>query len=328
MLYVEHVNPVEHPEKSAVQFAQELVAQGAKVIIFTGYTMQADSVEFAQANPEIFVISVGGDQIWADGRNYSEIPNLANLMGRMEYGQMLAGCAAALTTQSGRIGYHDNSISDETRRLAASAYLGAKHCWSNYRGQDPAALKFRVAWRDKPAGPTDSSQGAVDLYANGYDIIISGTYDNEALAVAAQYQTAGQYARAFAYNSSRSCELNAEVCLGTAYFNWGPGYVALIKSAMDGTWQSVFRWNGPDWADINESETSAIGFIRGPALPLETGPAMDSFTLELANGLNLWAGPLNLQDDSPYLEAGETASDPQIWYLPQLLDGMEGQSTP
>ena len=51
-------------------------------------------------------------------------------MGRMEYGKMMAGCAAALTTKTGKIGYLGPLINDETRRLAASAYLGAKYCWT------------------------------------------------------------------------------------------------------------------------------------------------------------------------------------------------------
>jgi simple sugar transport system substrate-binding protein len=51
-----------------------------------------------------------------------------------------------------------------------------------------------------------------------------------------------------------------------------------------------------------------------------------AFIAELAGGLNLWTGPLNFQDGSAFLAEGETATDQQIWYLPQLLEGMEGQS--
>jgi simple sugar transport system substrate-binding protein len=48
----------------------------------------------------------------------------------------------------------------------------------------------------------------------------------------------------------------------------------------------------------------------------------------LAGGLNLWTGPINLQDGTAYLANGEVATDQQVWYLPQLLEGMEGQSVP
>ena len=50
--------------------------------------------------------------------------------------------------------------------------------------------------------------------------------------------------------------------------------------------------------------------------------------MALAGGLNLWVGPMNLQDGTPYLKDAEKATGQQIWYLPQLLEGMEGQSVP
>jgi len=55
---------------------------------------------------------------------------------------------------------------------------------------------------------------------------------------------------------------------------------------------------------------------------------LDKFTSELAGGLNLWTGPINLQDGSVYLKPGEIATDKQIWYTPQLFQGIEGQSVP
>ncbi len=37
-------------------------------------------------------------------------------------------------------------------------------------------------------------------------------------------------------------------------------------------------------------------------------------------------GPLNFQDGTAFLADGEAATDIQVWYLPQLLEGMEGRS--
>jgi simple sugar transport system substrate-binding protein len=95
---------------------------------------------------------------------------------------------------------------------------------------------------------------------------------------------------------------------------------------MDGSWKEGFQWNGPDWKDINNPDTSAVGFTKGKGLSADASTKLDGFIAELAGGLNLWKGPLNLQDKTVYLKDGETATDQQIWYLPQLLEGMEGQS--
>jgi len=69
-----------------------------------------------------------------------------------------------------------------------------------------------------------------------------------------------------------------------------------------------------------------IGFKKGDALGEEAATNLDAFIAELAGGLNLWTGPLNYQDGSVFLAEGETATMQQIWYLGQLLEGMEGQS--
>ena len=95
---------------------------------------------------------------------------------------------------------------------------------------------------------------------------------------------------------------------------------------MAGTWVSHFEWNAPDWKNINRADTSAVGFTKGKALSPKASPAVDKFVGELAKGLNLWKGPLALQDGTAYLAAGQAATDQQVWYLPQLLSGMEGQS--
>jgi len=115
------------------------------------------------------------------------------------------------------------------------------------------------------------------------------------------------------------------VCLGVPYFNWGPAYLNAAKSAMDGTWKNHFEWNGPDWKNINNLDTSAVGFVKGN-LSKPASAAVDRFIDELSKGLNLWVGPLNYQDGSVFLKKGEKQTDQQIWYLPQLLEGMEGQS--
>jgi len=35
---------------------------------------------------------------------------------------------------------------------------------------------------------------------------------------------------------------------------------------------------------------------------------------------------LNFQDGTEFLADGETATDVEIWYMPQLLEGIEGRS--
>jgi simple sugar transport system substrate-binding protein len=111
------------------------------------------------------------------------------------------------------------------------------------------------------------------------------------------------------------------------YFNWGPAYVKAIKAAQDGTYKQYWDWNGPDWKDINNPDTSAVGFVKGSALSADASAKVDTFIKGLADGsIVLFKGPLNYQDGSVYLKDGEVATDLRVWYMPQLLEGMEGPS--
>lgn len=330
MIYIDNANTSSRPGTTGVQLAEELLAQGAKLIIFNSDDMKADAIEFTKTHPEIPVIHASGDSAWADGKNFENLANMVNIMGRMEYGKMIAGCAAALTTQSGQIGYLGPLINDETRRLAASAYLGAKYCWETYRGNDPAALEFKVTWIgfwfNLPGITSDPTQVADDFYNSGFDVVMSGIDTTEALVEAGKMTESGKQSFAIPYDYEGACDENTAVCLGVPYFNWGPLYVKYITQAIEGNWATAFEWGGPDWADINNPDTSTVGFVKGTALSEEAAANLDSFIAELAGGLNLWTGPLNLQDGSAYLADGEVGTDVQVWYLPQLLEGMEGQS--
>ena len=312
------------------ELAADMVTKGAKVIIFNSDDQKDNAIKFAQEHPDIFVIHASGDSAWKEGKNYVELPNLKNIMGRMEYGKMIAGCAAALTTQTGKIGFLGPLINDETRRFAASAYLGAKYCWENYLEKDPADLEFKVTWIgfwfNIPGVTLDPTQVSDDFYNTGYDVIISSIDTTEALTEAKKFAADGKKVWAIPYDYAGACQGAEEVCLGVEYFNWGPAYVEAIKSAQNGTWKSSFELVGPDWKDINNRDTSAVGFNKGAALSADASAKIDQFISELGGGLNLWTGPINLQDGTPYLKEGEVASDLQIWYLPQLLEGMEGQS--
>jgi len=329
LVYIDKANSADRPGTTVSQLAESLVAQGAKLICFSSDDMSDEATKFAQAHKDIFVIMSSGDAVWKDGKNYKDMPNMINIMGKMEYMKMVAGVAAAMTTKTGKIGFLGPLINDETRRLAAAAYLGAKYAWVNYRKMDPAKLEFKVTWIgfwfNIPGVTSDPTQVADDFFNSGFDVVISGIDTTEAVAEAKKFRGQKKDVWAMPYDYKFAMDEGKDVCLGVPYFNWGPAYVTNVKAAMDGSWKSHFEWNDPDWKNINNPDTSAVGFINGTL----SGPAtyaVNKFIGELAAGLNLWKGPLNLQDKSSYLKSGQAATDLQIWYLPQLLEGMTGQS--
>jgi simple sugar transport system substrate-binding protein len=331
MIYVDNVNPGAKPGVTVPQVVDDLVSKGAKIIFTTSDDFKDGTLEAANKHPNMPFINVSGDHAWKEGKDFKAPKNLSNFMGRMEYGKMIAGCTAALTTKTGKIGYLGPLINDETRRLAASAYLGAKYTWTNILKRDPKKLKFKVTWIgfwfNIPGQTLDPAKVAADFYNTGYDVVISGIDTTEALIEANKRAKAGKKVWAIQYDYKDGCREGEDVCLGAPYFNWGPAYLKAMKLVMEVKWNQYWDWNGPDWKDINDPDSSAVGFMKGKALSQENAVKVDTFIKGLADGsIHLFKGPLQFQDGKVYLKEGEVATDLQVWYLPQLLKGMEGPS--
>jgi simple sugar transport system substrate-binding protein len=328
MIYIDKVNPADRPGVTIPQLVDDMAEKGAKLIIANSDDMKDGIREAARMHPEIHFIHISGDDVLT-----GKAPkNLSNLMGRMVYGKMMAGFVAAMTTRTGKIGYLGPLVNEETRRLAVSSYLGAKYAWEKVLKKDPAKLKFQVTWIgfwfNIPGVTADPSQVARNFFNTGYDVVLSGIDTTEAVVVARQIRNEGEKVWAVPYDYNGACQGADDVCLGVPYFNWGPGYVSFVKASMASKWTSKWVWLGPDWKDINNPDTSTVGFVAGPALSSSAKSALDTFIKDLGAGkADLFKGPLYYQDGSLFLKDNEIASDKQIWYMKQLLKGMSGESS-
>jgi simple sugar transport system substrate-binding protein len=313
------------------QVVEEMVAEGAQLIFTTSDAFEEDTTLVADKYPDIVFVNVSGDDVLTGEAS----ENIGNIMGEMEWGKEIAGCAAALATETGKIGYLGPLINHETRRLVASVYLGARYCYENYVGADPDDLEFTVTWIGNwvhiPGVTLDPTEESNRFFDRGFDVVISGIDTTEALVEAGRRAEEGEVVWAVPYDYEGACEEAPDVCLGVPYFNWGPAYVEAVQAVIDGTWEQSWDWNGPDWEDINNTETTAVGWIMGDALTEAQEAALDEFIDMLAevaaeDYFALWVGPLNLQDGTVLVEEGEIVDKMDVWYLEQLLEGMEGDS--
>jgi simple sugar transport system substrate-binding protein len=327
MVYVDQLNPGDRPEMTLQTAVAGLVAEGARLILVTSDDFGADTVLAAQTYPEVVFIHISGDHVLQ-----GEAPaNLGNLMSQMEYGKMIAGCAAALATQTGSVGYLGALINGETRRLVNATYLGARYCYDHLRPERPSGLQFNVEWIGFwfhiPGVTADPMLVAHEMIDSGVDVLLSGIDTTEAIVVTGERAGTGEAVLTVPYDYEGACNVAPEVCLGVPYFNWGPDYLQLAQEVKVGTWNQRWDWLPPHWPDINDPEQSPVGFLKGPALTGSLESQLDRFISGLADGsIALFRGPLNYQDGSVFLNPGETANDRQIWYMTQLLEGMEGFS--
>ncbi len=326
MIVFESLNPADKPEATVEGVVDDMVAQGATLIITTSDEFEEDTVGVAEKYPDVVFINASGDDVVTG----EAPPNEGNIMGRMEDMKAVAGCAAALATETGKLGYLGPLINFETRRLAASAYLGAKYCYENYRGLDPNDLQFTVTWIgfwfNIPGVTLDPTEVVTSFFDSGVDVVMSGIDTTEGIDVAGQRAARGENVWAVAYDYAGGCENAPDICLGVPYFNWGPAYLETATAVSQGTWTQSWDWNPPYWEDLTDNTKTAAGWVDGLGLGANADNLHD-FIAKLASGeVNVWTGPINLQDGSEYIPAGVQATDMEIWNLPLLLEGMEGPS--
>lgn len=326
MLFVESLNPDAQPDKSLGDVVDEMVAEGADMIFVTSDDFSADTTFTASRYPDLPFVHVSGDHALRDDAP----PNVGNYYARMMYGKMIAGCTAALATETGHIAYVGPLINGETRRLANAAFLGARYCYETYREQPPDSLQFDVEWVGFwfhiPGVTRDPAEITNELVNQGADVVMSGIDTTEPLRVVGTRAAEGETVWALPYDYEDACASAPDVCLGVPYFNWGPGYLRLAEQVISGEWQPTWEWEAPYWQDINDPDRSAVGFRRGAVLTAEQEVALDTFIQGLGNSsIVLFRGPLNFQN-GPFLRDGELATDEQLWESPQLIQGMEGLS--
>jgi simple sugar transport system substrate-binding protein len=177
-------------------------------------------------------------------------------------------------------------INFETRRLASSAYLGARYCYEKYVGGNPDKLKFNVTWIgfwfNIPGVTLDPTEETNAFFDNGSDVVISGIDTTEAIVVAGQRAKEGQSVWAIPYDFAGACDIAPDVCLGVPYFHWGPSYVNIVNAVKDGTYKQSWDLTNPDWTDLNNPDTSGVGFVKGSALSEKGSASLDSFIAEAA----------------------------------------------
>ncbi|NND03201.1 MAG: BMP family ABC transporter substrate-binding protein, partial [Acidimicrobiia bacterium] len=260
LISLDFINPADNPGLTPEGVAADMISQGADLVIFNSDDMRDGAFAAAEQNPDVPMVWVSGDSAWTDGKDYrADLTNLSNVWGQMIFGKMISGCAAALTTQTGSIGYLGPLTNDETRRLVNSAYLGARYCYENYRGEDPDTLEFNVTyigfWFEIPGVTLDATQVVNDLIDGGADVIMSGIDTTQALVRSGQRADAGEELWAIPYDYVDGCQEAPDICLGVPYFNWGPSYLEIAQSVIDGTYSAEWQWVGPDWDDLNNIDS-------------------------------------------------------------------------
>ncbi len=262
----------------AERVIRNLARKGFNAIITTSFGFMDPTEVVAEEFPDTYFIHVSGFK-----KNES---NFANLFGGMESMKYLVGMIAgarAAADGSNRIGYVAPFPIAEVIRHANAAALGMRKTCPECQMD----IRWIYTWFD----PSIEREAADSLMQAGATVVITGADTPGPVQVAGE---AGNWG--VGYDSSNACEIDPQHCLTTPYWNWGPQYVKLVTSMIDGSFV------GDDiYFDVDSGSLGLLGFMEGqePAagVPEEVIPQVRDLLAQMLAGefgrFDVFSGPIN-----------------------------------
>ena len=289
--HVENVS--EGPD--AARVIQQL-ARGGHDIIFT--------TSFGFMNPTLKVAKEFSKINFEHATGYKRDENVSTYSARFYEGRHIIGLIAGKMTKTNTIGYIASFPIPEVVRGINAAYLAAKSV-------NPQ-VKFKVIWVSTWFDPGKEADAANALIDQGADILMQHTDSPAAMQIAEK-----KGIHAFG-QASDMIKFGPNAQLTAIVNNWGPYYVARVKDTMDGTWKSGDVWDG-----IKEGMVTMAPFSK--KIPEDVRTMVAKARDDIAAGkLHPFTGPINKQDGSPWLKAGETAPAGDLLGMNFYVEGVEG----
>ena len=277
---------------------RDFIDQGYTVIFGTSFGYMDDMEALAGEFPDVVFDHVSGYK--ANGTNFG------NSFGRMYEPRYLSGMVAGSVTTSNLIGYVAAFPIPEVIRGINAFTLGAREV-------NPAA-QVEVVWTSTWFDPVVEGDSAQALLDKGADVI---AMHQDSTAAGENAEAAG--ARWVAYNSDMSAHAPA-AHLTAPVWNWGPRYVEIIGQAAAGTYEGGYYWGSmadgtvdlaPIASDVDASVVAAVAERKQQIIDGSFHP---------------FQGPINAQDGSVLVAAGETMSDGDMLGIGVFVEGVVGSA--
>lgn len=290
--YVESVPVGADAERVMTQMA----LSGTKLIFATSFGYMDAVLNVAKKFPNVKFEHATG---------YKRAPNVSTYSGRFYQGRTVIGHIAGLMTKTNIIGYIASFPIPEVVRGINAAYLAAK-------AVNPK-VKFKIIWVYTWFNPGKEADAATALIQQGADVLMQHTDSPAAMIIA---QKKGIYA--FGQSSDMS-KFGPDAQLSAIIDDWAPYYISRAKAVMNGTWKSTNTWGG-----------LKSGMVEMGKLSSKIPPAVQASTRALIKGLkdgsiHSFTGPINKQDGTPWLKAGQTASDATLLSMNFYVQGIQGK---
>ena len=262
------------------------------------------ATSFGYMDPVINVAAKFPNVKFEHATGHRRAENVSTYSARFYEGRTVIGHIAGKMTKTNVVGYIASYPIPEVVRGINAAYLAAKA--ANHD------VEFKIVWVFTWFDPAKEADAANALIDQGADVIMAHTDSPAPLTVA---EERGVYAFG---QASDMLQFGPNARLGSIIDDWDPYYIARVQAALDGTWESTDTWDGlaPGMAALG-------GF--GSMVPLEVRAEAMALAIGIAGGrIHSFTGPINRQDGSPWLAAGEIADDGTLLGMNFYVEGIEG----
>ncbi|MEM7194468.1 MAG: BMP family ABC transporter substrate-binding protein [Pseudomonadota bacterium] len=280
----------------AERVIRKLASEGHNVIFTTSFGYMNPTLKVAKQFPNVKFEHATG---------YKRADNLSTYSGRFYEGRSVIGTIAGHMSKTGIVGYIASFPIPEVIR-GINAFTLAM------RKVNPDAV-VKVVWVNSWYDPGKEGDAAKALIDQGADIITQHTDSPAPLQVAEQRGV-------FAFGQASDMKAFGPNSQLTAIIDdWGPYYVARVKAAMEGNWESIDTWDG-------FGPGMVVMAPYGDAVPADVRAAADAVRDGITNGtMHSFDGPIKNQAGEDVIGAGERLDDGVLLGMNYYVEGVQGE---
>ena len=284
-------------EAGATSTMENMVQQGAKLIIATAFNHQYPALELSAKYPDVIFEHAGG---WEMG------PNFANFFGEPPDTWYMMGVAAGLMTESNQLGFVAAFPLGWTLTFINAFELGAQ----SVNPDVETTVTYTFSWGDaaKEADATNSliNQGVdvITMHVDSPATVLSTAESRAVYSIGFQSLAAQQFA--------------PEYWISGIGYTLGDKLTFLASTVLDGSWEPIFLRCG-----IADGCMAMAPF--GPKVSAEVQDAVNQARADIeTGGIVVFAGPVVDQEGNVKIPEGEVLSPDVMGSVDWFVQGVIG----
>lgn len=284
-------------EAGAITTIENMISEGAGMIIATAFNHQYPALELAGRYPDVIFEHAGG---WEMSDNF------ANFFGEPPDAWYLMGVAAGRMTETDKLGFVAAFPLGWTLTFANAFQLGAQ----SVNPDVETTVSYTFNWGDS-AKEADATNALINQGAD----VITMHVDSPATVVSTA-ESRGAYSIGF--QSLHAQEFAPEYWISGTGYTLGDTLTWLASTVIDGTWEPIFLrcglWDG----------CMAMAPF-GPRVPQEVQDEVMDVSGAIESGeLVVFAGPIYDQEGNVVVAEGEELTPDLMSSVDWLVEGMVG----